>query len=72
MDLQILLGVERVDEVALSAMPQQHSSGFAGDALERSGSKDQRVVNGLFDVKWRGGQEVLKSGGRAQGTSGTD
>ena len=69
MDLQILLGVERVDEVALSAMLQQHSSGSAGEA---SGSKDQREVNGLFDVKWRGGQEVLKSGGRAQGTSGTD
>ena len=55
MDLQMLFGVECVDEVALQTMLHQHPSRAAGKIPAGSGSKNQRMVNGLLDVERRGG-----------------
>ena len=57
-DVQILIRIECVDEVALQAMLQQNPGGAAREVQ----ASRERVVCSLFDIEWRGRQKNSEPG----------
>ena len=61
-DVQILFGVECVDETALQAMLQQHPGGAVREEKAGGRCKVGRVVYRLVGLEWGGREKSSKSG----------